>query len=230
MKAKKIQTLLSAMLLLTSLSIANECKIKVDYAKNALDNTLRGNVQYVIHHASTLTTSKKHMRKVTNHGNHDVKISYWSATGNHTKIIKKGKKAWVSGDLKETKCLKTPTHAYRLDCAAGNSMTVQYNRSTERARGIKNRLLVTFKAAKKGTKYGRLNHGECSWVDRAFKANEPKKFCQYNVYDLAFTKNSNGYALRSKKAPYVDKLRTGGKFSLMVTKKNGCMVVKKVLK
>ncbi len=121
------------------------------------------------------------------------------------------------------------THSYRLNCVAGKSMTVQYNRSTERGRGIKNRLIVTFKAAPTGTKHGRLNHGECSWVDRRLKANEPKKFCQYNVTDLAFTKNSRGYALASKKAPYVDKLRIGGKFSLMVTNRNGCMVVKKVL-
>ena len=232
MKNRKILTLLLSTLAFVSIANANECKVKVGYANNALDNKLRGTVKYVIHHASTLTTSKKHMRKVINHGNHDVKIFYWSATGNHSKIVKKGKTAWVSGDLKETKCLTKPKHkakSYILNCRAGKSMTVQHNRSNERRRGIKNRLLVTFKAAAKGTKYGKLNHGECSWVDRRLKSNEPKKFCQYNVTDLAFTKNSRGYALASKKAPYVDKLRIGGKFSLKVINKNGCMVVTKVL-
>ncbi|CAA6813694.1 MAG: Unknown protein [uncultured Sulfurovum sp.] len=125
--------------------------------------------------------------------------------------------------------LETLKTTYQLDCIAGDNMTIQHNRSTERKKGIRNRLLVTFKAAPKGTRHGRLNHGECSWVDRRLKANEPKQFCQYNVTDLAFTKNSNGYALKSAEAPYVDKLRIGGKFSLMVTNKNGCMVVKKVL-
>ena len=233
MKNKKMLTTLLSTLAFVSVVEANECKVTVGYANNAFDNKLRGTVEYVIHHASTSTTNKNHMRKVINHGNHDVKISYWSATGNHTKIVKKGKTAWVSGDLKETKCLQSPSHkakSYRLDCVAGKSMTVQYNRSTERRRGIKNRLLVTFKAGAKGTRYGRLNHGECSWVDRRLRNNEPKKFCHYNVTDLAFTKNSKGYALASKKASYADKLRIGGKFSLMVTNKNGCMVVKKVLR
>lgn len=232
MKNKKVLVFLLSTLAFVSMAEANECKVKVGYANNALDNKLRGSVKYVIHDTSTLATHKKHMRKVSNYGDHDVKISYWSATGNHTRIVKKGKIAWVSGDLKKTTCLKTPKHqakSYRLDCDVGNNMTVKYNRSNERRRGMRNRLLVTFKAATKGTRYGRLNHGECSWVDRRLKANEPKQFCQYNVDDLAFTKNSNGYALASKKAPYVDKLRLGGKFSLMVINKNGCMVVKKVL-
>jgi len=233
MKDRKRLTLLLSSLAFVSMANANECKVSIGYANNALDSKLRATVEYVIHHASTATTSKNHMRKVINHGSHDVKISYWSATGNHTKIVKKGKTAWVSGDLKETTCLKTPKDkpkSYRLDCAGGNSMTVQYNRSTERRRGIKNRLIVTFKAATKGTKYAKLKSGECSWGDRRLKNNEPKKFCQYSVTDLAFTKNSRGYALASKKAPYVAKLRTGGKFSLMVINKNGCMVVQKVLR
>lgn len=119
----------------------------------------------------------------------------------------------------------TKTKSYKLTCVPSKEMTIAHNRSGE----TKNKLIVTFKAAKKGTRHGRLNHGECSWVDRALKANEPKKFCQYNVDDLAFTRNQNGYALKSRKAPYVKNLRVGGKFSLMVTKKNGCLVVTKVL-
>jgi len=229
MKNIKKLTLLFSTLAFVSMANANECKIKVGYANHALEKQVKGSVEYRISHASTSTTTKRHMRKVTNHGNHDVKVSYKSATGHHTKMVKKGRTAWVSGDLKETKCLRTPTHSYRLNCAGGQNMTVQYNRITERRRGIKNRLLVTFKTARQRTRHSRLNQGECSWVDRAFRSNEPKKFCQYNVYDLAFTKNANGYALASKKAPYIDKLRRGGKFSLMVTNQNGCMVVKKVL-
>ena len=232
MKDKKILLFLVISLALVSGLEANECKVKVGYANNAFDNKLKGTIGYVIPHNSRLSTAKKHMRKVINNGEHDVEIFYWNLTGNHTRVVKKGKIAWVSGDLKKTRCLKVPKHkakSYRLNCAASDSMTVQYNRSTERRKGIKNRLIVFFKAAAKGTKHGRLNHGECSWVDRRLRPHEPKKFCQYNLTDLAFTKNSNGYALKSAKAPYVDKLRLGGKFSLMVTNKNGCLVVTKVL-
>ena len=229
---KKVLGVVLSVMAFTSVVEANECKIKVGYANNAIDNKLRGTVAYVIHDNSTLTTAKKHMRKVINHGDHDVKISYWDITGNHKKTVKKGKTAWVSGDLKETRCLTTPKHkvkSYRLNCAAGNNMTIQYNRVTERKKGIENRLLVTFKAAAKGTKYGKLNHGECSWVDCKLKSNEPKKFCHENIYDFSFTKNARGYALKSKKASYVDKLRIGGMFSLKVKNKNGCLLVIKVL-
>lgn len=117
------------------------------------------------------------------------------------------------------------TKSYTLTCAPSKNMTIAHNRSND----TKNKLVVTFKAGKMGTAHSRLNHGECSWVDRALRANEPRKFCQYDVDDLAFTRNSNGYSLSSQKAPYVKQLRIGGKFSLKVTKKDNCLVVTKVL-
>jgi len=115
--------------------------------------------------------------------------------------------------------------SYTLTCAPSKEMTIAHNRSND----TKNKLVITFKASSKGTRHGRLNHGECSWVDRALRANEPRKICHYNVDDLSFTRNRNGYALSSIKAPYVKNLRVGGKFSLKVTKKNNCLVVTKVL-
>jgi len=214
---KKVVTLTLGLMAFGSFLNAGECKVRVGFSNNALDNKLRGSVEYVIHHKSTLTTKKNHMRKVKNHGGHDVKVSYWDITGHHKKTVKKGKTAWISGDLKEVTCLTKPVHSYRLDCVAGGDMVATY---------FKHRLTTKFKS---GADYKHLRKGECAWHDRKLRSNEPRKICQ-GITDFKFVKTRRGYTATSAHATYLRKMQTGGKFSVQVRKKNNCFNVIHVLR
>jgi len=213
---KKIVTIIFALMAFSSLD-AKECKVSVGFANNALDGSIRHYSNFVIHDNSSLSTLQKHMRKISNKGSHDVKIYYWDITGNHTKIIKKGKSARISGDLKKTTCLKTPAHAYRLNCVAGANMLVTY---------YKHRLTINFKS---GADYKHLKKGECAWGDRKLRSNEPRKICQ-GIKDFKFVKTSRGYSATSAHATYLKKIQTGGKFAVEVINKNNCLGVIHVLR
>ena len=213
---KKIVTLALGLILVCSLN-AKECKVKVGFANNALDGSIRHYSNFVIHDNSSLSTFQNHMRKISNRGSHDIKIYYWDVTGNHTKIIRKGRSAKVSGDLKKTTCLTTPAHSYRLNCVAGNSMKTTY---------FKNRLTINFKNA---TNHTKLKKGECAWHDRILRRNEPRRIC-YGITDFKFVKTSRGYSITSAHATYLKKMKTGGKFSVEVTNRDNCLNVVHVLR
>ena len=139
----------------------------------------------------------------------------------HVQLNKKGPSGgWWSSQWKLEKV--TPTN-YTLFCRAGKNMGLNYLATTKS-------IAITFKAGKTGTKHGALNQGECSWGDRAFRANEPRKICQSNVKDIVLKINARSFSATSRQAPYISKIKNGGTFSMKVRNDNhGCMVVKKVL-
>jgi hypothetical protein len=118
--------------------------------------------------------------------------------------------------------LKNKKKSYTLSCCAGGNLNLTYTQYSQ--------LNIRFKSAKKGTRYAPLKQGECSWIDRAFRANEPQKICQSNVNDVVFKTTKQRIKISSKKAPYISKIKSGGIFSLKVYNNNhGCMVVTKTL-
>lgn len=139
----------------------------------------------------------------------------------HTQLSKTGPSGgWWSSQWVFQKVKATP---YRLNCRAGGNMGLTFE-------DTKNRIKVTFKAPSQGTRNRSLQPGECSWVDRGFRANEPKKFCQSNVKDIVLKINARSFSTSSRQAPYISKIKDGGKFSLKVHNNNkGCMVVDKIL-
>lgn len=111
--------------------------------------------------------------------------------------------------------------SYNLNCAFGGNMGIKYDARANKVTG-------TFAAASAGTRNQGLSHGQCSWVDRALRGNEPRKFCQRNVNDVVVTMNVRSYAVRSRIAPYLRQQQLGGYFSLRVSNSNGCLNVVRV--
>ena len=110
---------------------------------------------------------------------------------------------------------------YNLNCAFGGNMGITYDARAKKVTG-------TFTAANAGTRTQALDHGQCSWVDRALRSNEPRKFCQRGVNDVVVKMNVRSYAVRSRKAPYLRQEQLGGYFSLKVSNRNGCLNVVRV--
>jgi len=135
-------------------------------------------------------------------------------------MFKVTKKSKLACGLLFLACCSTSAHAasYNLNCAFGGNMGLAYDAQLRKVTG-------TFTAASAGTRTRSLNHGQCSWVDRALRANEPRKFCQRNVRDVIVKMNARSYALRSRTAPYLRQAQLGGFFSLKVSNSNGCLNV-----
>lgn len=138
-------------------------------------------------------------------------------------MLKVSTKSKLACGLLFLACCSTSAHAasYNLNCAFGGNMGLTYDARLQKVTG-------TFTAATAGTRTQRLNHGQCSWVDRALRAHEPRKFCQRNVRDVVVKMNARSYVLRSRTAPYLRKAQLGGYFSLKVTNSNGCLNVVRV--
>ncbi|RTZ65691.1 MAG: hypothetical protein DSZ29_03945 [Aquificaceae bacterium] len=110
--------------------------------------------------------------------------------------------------------------SYVLMCKAGRGMWVDYRSAT-------NYLIVHFKAGRSGGSNG-VAAGSCTWVDRGFRANEPKRICQTGVNDVRFIMNSSDKITRltSPKAPYVKKILNGQTFQVRVKNDgHGCLKV-----
>ncbi|CAA6815020.1 MAG: Unknown protein [uncultured Sulfurovum sp.] len=143
----------------------------------------------------------------------------------HVQLNKTGPTGgWWSSQWKFEKVRKaTPTN-YTLKCLAGGNMGLHYSAASKK-------VTINFSAGATGTRDGNLQRGQCSWVDRRLRGNEPKKICQLNVNDVIMKVRANSYASSSRKAPYISKIKQGGTFSLKVHNDNrGCMVVDKVLR
>lgn len=115
---------------------------------------------------------------------------------------------------------------YNLNCRLGGDMGHTYNSRLQT-------VTVTFSHATKGTRQRSLGKGQCSWVDRPFRNGEPHKFCQSGVNDLVLKMNARSYAVSSRKAPYLARIKKsdqdGGYFSLKVRNNGrGCMLVTRV--
>ena len=110
--------------------------------------------------------------------------------------------------------------SYVLMCKAGTGMSVDY-------RSASNRLIVNFKAGRSGGSNG-VAPGSCTWVDRGFRTNEPRRICQSGVNDVRFIMNSSDRITRltSPKAPYVKKILNGRSFQVRVKNDGrGCLKV-----
>jgi len=130
---------------------------------------------------------------------------------------------WWSAQWKFEQVAPPQPTNYTLKCRAGGNMGLRYS-------ALKKRVLVSFKPARTGTQQSNLQRGECSWVDRSLRANEPTKICQSNVNDVILKVNARSYSATSSTAPYISKIKSGGTFSMKVRNDNhGCMVVKQVL-
>jgi hypothetical protein len=130
---------------------------------------------------------------------------------------------WWSSQWKFEKVTPPKPKNYTLKCRAGGNMGLKYS-------AINKKVTVTFTPARTGTKEGNLRAGECSWIDRTLRANEPKNICQSNVNDVLLKVNARSYSATSRRAPYISKIKTGGTFSMKVRNdNNGCMVVQRVL-
>jgi len=108
--------------------------------------------------------------------------------------------------------------SYVLMCKAGPGMSVDHRGSY---------LIVNFKAGRRGGSNG-VAAGSCTWVDRGFRANEPRRICQSGVNDVRFIMNSSDRITRltSSKAPYVKKILNGRSFQVRVKNDGrGCLKV-----
>lgn len=87
----------------------------------------------------------------------------------------------------------TPPENYELRCRGGGEMKLSLDESTESGRRL---LKIRFKRGPKPATEG-LNPGECSWVDRAFKEEEPDTIIRYvsgpNVPVVTSLKDANKY-------------------------------------
>jgi len=64
-----------------------------------------------------------------------------------------------------------------------------------------------------------LNHGQCTLNNQTLGDRKMGHFCQFNVNDIVYSRNSTSMNLTSKQAPYLIKiLKNGGEFSLNVHK------------
>ena len=142
----------------------------------------------------------------------------------HVQLNKTGPSGgWWSAQWKFEKVASSQPTNYTLKCRAGGNMGLKYSAQSKR-------VAITFHPASRGTNNGNLQRGECSWVDRALRANEPRKICQSNVNDVILKINGHSFSATSHKAPYISKIKSGGTFSMKVRNDNhGCMVVKRVL-
>lgn len=111
--------------------------------------------------------------------------------------------------------------SYNLNCRLGGHMGMTYDSRTKTVTG-------NFTATTAGTRDRALGLGQCSWIDRPIRGNEPRKFCQRKVNDVIVKVNARSYSLHSRKAPYLAQVKQGGYFSLRVTSKNGCLDVVRV--
>ncbi len=110
--------------------------------------------------------------------------------------------------------------SYVLMCKAGPGMSIDY-------RSGSNNLVVNFKAGRRAGGEG-VAAGSCTWVDRGFRANEPRRLCQSGVNDVRFIMNSSDRITRltSSKAPYMKKILNGRSFQVRVRNDGrGCMKV-----
>lgn len=229
MKYKKSNNkllLISAMLLSSLLSynnaIANECKIKVSYSNNLFNTRVTGSNNFVIHHNSTQTTLRNHMRVIRNTGRHSLKIKYWDISGDHWKTIAPGSTKRVSGDLKKTECLgqahsSSVVVQKKIRCKAGGGMDLAYNAHSRR-------VTVRFTRTRRGKPLSSLRQGECSLVGITSGVS---KFCHSGVNDMIWKLNSRSINVISRQAPYAIKLKNGGTFTLSVRNiSNGCINIR----
>lgn len=116
--------------------------------------------------------------------------------------------------------LQAAPSSYVLMCKGGGNMNIDYNSST-------NYLTVNFKAGRQSGSHG-VPAGTCTWVDRGFRAGEPKRLCQIGVNDVKFHMNSSDKItqLRSMKAPYISNILSGRSFQVRVYNDgSGCMKI-----
>jgi len=111
--------------------------------------------------------------------------------------------------------------SYNLNCKLGGQMRIAYDSGAKKVTG-------TFTSTSQGTRARSLRSGQCSWVDRPVRGNEPRKFCQRNVRDVIVKVNARSYSLHSRRAPYLAQVKLGGFFSLRVSSRNGCLNVVRV--
>ena len=144
----------------------------------------------------------------------------------HVQLNKTGPSGgWWSSQWKFEKVNSSPQPTnYTLKCLAGGNMGLRYST-------LNKKITVDFTAGAKGTRDANLQRGQCSWVDRRLKSNEPKKICQFKVNDVVLKVKANSYSSTSNKAPYISKIKQGGTFALKVRNDNrGCLVVERVLR
>lgn len=112
---------------------------------------------------------------------------------------------------------------YNLNCMTGGHMGVVYTAAEQKVE-------ILFTPATSGTRNSALSHGQCSWVDRKLRNNEPKRICHYNIKDVVVRNKASSYKISSKKAPYIRKIKDSGYFSLRVIndRQRNCMRVLKV--
>lgn len=120
----------------------------------------------------------------------------------------------------------SPTQAkptsYVLMCKGGGNMSVDYHSSSDK-------LTVNFKAGQQSGSNG-VSAGVCTWVDRGFRAKEPRRLCQMGVNDVRFHMNGSDKitGIKSSKAPYISRILSGQPFQVRVYNDgNGCMKVTK---
>ena len=119
--------------------------------------------------------------------------------------------------------------SYNLNCKLGGHMGIKHDSRTKMVTG-------NFTAASAGTRSHNLSLGQCSWVDRGLRGNEPRKFCQRNVRDVIVKLGPSSFRLQSRSAPYLGRVKgaRGGYFSLRVSSRGsllnrkGCLNVIRV--
>jgi len=139
----------------------------------------------------------------------------------HVQLNKTGPRGgWWSSQWKFERVRPSKAKSYTLKCRAGGNMGLKYS-------AINKKIILTFTHARNRN----LQRGECSWLDRTLRANEPNKICHSNINDVLLNINARSFSATSLKASYLSKIKTGGTFSMKVRNDNhGCLVVKNIIK
>lgn len=224
----KIPLLLSSIMLVSGVifsgnAFANACKVRVSYSNGPFNSRIVGSENFTIHHRSTQTTLRNHMRSIKNMGSHSVNIKYWDISGDHWKSISAGSSRQVSGDLKKTECLghshpiRRPPVLKKIRCRAGGNMGLSYN-------ARKNRVTVFFVRTARNRSLSSLRRGQCSVTGISTSIS---KFCHSGVNDMIWRLNTRSINVSSRQAPYAIKIKKGGTFTLSVRNiSNGCINIR----